>query len=299
MSQYPINDSTGVYNAVNYLVSSPQSIGQDFNGISEYLPAYLTGNYRLPFTSTTPVTLNVPAINCTAVYQLADNIFRFEFTGAQPVPPFNIGATAIVTTGWANSFYNDYWSPAHIIESTTTSATIQTDHLYPGTGDDLLGGTIALNTMSPDPVYGRNRPMSTVLNSKVTITSGTDRAFISAQLDQIINYSLTTTSELSVVVNVNRYKGFPNISPKDPGYYFEPWPSATTNTILSKSYSFTGLTSSGSQSIETIFTTAIDNPGPGYWWYILELTYSAPSGDLIVDTMETDLRSFVLQVIKQ
>ena len=141
MSQYPINDSTGVYNAVNYLVSSPQSIGQDFNGISEYLPAYLTGNYRLPFTSTTPVTLNVPAINCTAVYQLADNIFRFEFTGAQPVPPFNIGATAIVTTGWANSFYNDYWSPAHIIESTTTSATIQTDHLYPGTGDDLLGGT--------------------------------------------------------------------------------------------------------------------------------------------------------------
>ena len=59
MSQYPINTPQGLYEAVNYLASGPSGLGQAFQGFSDYNTAYLTGNYRLPFTVLTTTNLHL------------------------------------------------------------------------------------------------------------------------------------------------------------------------------------------------------------------------------------------------
>lgn len=54
MSQFPINyneqDSDAVVDAVNYVLSGPSGLGQNFSGLSGYNNTYLTGNSRAPFT---------------------------------------------------------------------------------------------------------------------------------------------------------------------------------------------------------------------------------------------------------
>jgi hypothetical protein len=54
MSQFPINyneqDSDSVVDAVNYVLSGPSGLGQNFSGLSGYNNTYLTGNGRAPFT---------------------------------------------------------------------------------------------------------------------------------------------------------------------------------------------------------------------------------------------------------
>ena len=60
MAQFPINTPQGLYEAVNYLASGPQGLGQNFAGFSSFEPAYLTGNYRFPFTSPDVTELKVP-----------------------------------------------------------------------------------------------------------------------------------------------------------------------------------------------------------------------------------------------
>ena len=51
--------------------------------------------------------------------------------------------------------------------------------------------------------------------------------------------------------------------------------------------------------VETIFTTVIDRPVPGYYWYILEVAFQdSAGGTLFVTEMEMDLRSLSAQVVK-
>jgi hypothetical protein len=60
------------------------------------------------------------------------------------------------------------------------------------------------------------------------------------------------------------------------------------------------LTTTGTQVVpETIFTSAIDSPSFGYYWYILELAFEVLSGDLTINTVSTDLRGLTAQVVKQ
>jgi hypothetical protein len=285
MSQYPINTPAGVYNAVNYLVSSPQSNGQNFSGLSTYAPGYVTNNYRVPYNSTVPVPVYVAPIACSQALQLSDNTFKMVFSTTQTSPPF-IPGNAPTGAGWTNSFYNGSWAPIGIIECTVDYIILKTSNKYPGIGDDLTGGTIELDSM------GSN--ISTDLNSKVTATAATDRIFISSQLNQMFTYTATAASDLTLSVQINRYQGYPNNDPTSPGFYF-----LQTATILEKNYTYSGLTATGTENIETIFTTAIDNPGPGYYWYITELNYSSTGTSIVVNQVQTGLRSFTLQVIKQ
>lgn len=50
--------------------------------------------------------------------------------------------------------------------------------------------------------------------------------------------------------------------------------------------------------IETIFTTVLDDPEPGYYWYILELQWYALSGAMNIKQSKLNFRSFTAQVIK-
>jgi hypothetical protein len=362
MSQFPVEtgDIASIADGVNYLLSGPGGLGQDFAGFSAYTAAFLTGNFRIPFTYpsvsrvvsgvdaeftivVTPnysgidigytavgadigvgavvtaldydpargyvVTLDLantddidsatvvfyppasiikpinidPPIACSSAVQLDDRTFQYNFATTQPSPPFANGNN-LRGSGWANSFYNGNQGVIGTIKCTTDYVIFRTAGFYPGIGDDLAGGDVYVDNMGV--------AMSTDCNARVTTLGGTDRVFISAQLDNIISYN--GSGDLSYRVQLNRYIGTPNFDPINPDYVF-----TLTATIAEKTYNFTGLTGPGVlPQVDTIFSTVVDSPGPGYYWYIVEVQFDTPN-TIIVDSAEFSLRSISAQVVKQ
>lgn len=288
MSQFPINTPDALYEAVNYLASGPQGLGQNFAGFSDYTNSYLTGNYRRPYSQKTSANLFVAPIACSSAVQLADSTFQYNFTTTQPSPPFANGNN-IAGDGWTEGFYNGGQGVIGVIKCTTDYVIFQTTGRYPGIGDDLSGGTVYLDNM--------NLAISTDCNARVTVAGGTDRVFIGSQLSNTISYQNSgAASDLTYLVQVNRYTAFLNNDPINPDYLF-----SDRTTIFEKSYTYTGLTGSGTlPEVETIFSTIIDEPDPNYYWYILEVEFDVDgASSLKVDTCVLGLRSLSAQVVKQ
>lgn len=287
MAQYPINTPDGLYEAVNYLASGPSGLGQNFQGFSSYFDAYLTGNFRRPYAQDNSTVINVPPIACSAAYELSPRTFKYEFASAQPTPPFALGNN-LRGSGWTNDFYNGYQGGIGVVECTTTYVIFQVSSQYPGTGDDLTGGNVFVDNM--------NTALSTDCNARVTVLGATDRVFVGGQLNNDISYvNPGAASDLTYRVQINRYKGFINNDPINPDYLFD-----FDATVFQETYFFTGLTGSGTTaSVETIFTTVIDEPDPGYYWYLLEITYEVDSGSqLYITTSKLGNRSISVQVVK-
>lgn len=286
MSQFPINTPEGLYEAVNYLASGPSGLGQNFAGFSSYDPAYLTGNYRTPFSQPTARNLYVAPITLDTSEFIDGRTLKFTFASAQPTPPFNPGDLVIVN-GVSNSWYDYRWNPIGVVSCTTTYCYVRTGALYTPPFEAIgYGGTIGLSLIGYDN--------STDCNARVTVTGGTDRVFISGQLDQTVNYEVTSgTQDLTVLTKVNRYIGFINDDPVNPDYLFD-----FQGSVAVKEYSFTGLSGTGTLPlIETVYSTLLDQPGPGYYWYILEVTYEGT--DIEVTSVGLGLRSLSAQVVKQ
>jgi hypothetical protein len=287
MAQFPINTPDGLYEAVNYLASGPSGLGQNFQGFSSYTDAYMTGNFRRPYSQVGVAQINVAPIACSAAYELSPRTFKYEFASTQPTPPFALGNN-LRGSGWTNDFYNGYQGAIGVVECTTTYVVFQVGAAYPGTGDDLTGGNVFVDNMGIE--------LSTDCNARVTVLGGTDRVFISSQLNNVVSYENPgSASDLAYAVQVNRYKGFINNDPINPDFLFD-----FDKTIFQEDYNYTGLTGTGTLSnIETIFTTIIDEPEPGYYWYILELMFTVPDGSsLYITTSELGLRSTSVQVVK-
>jgi len=364
MSKFPIEktDQEGINDAINYLLSGPGGLGQNFAGFSGYTTAYLTGNFRIPFTVASinkvgngvigeftiviapntdgvdigysvvgpgigasavvtaidynpeggyTITLDVandddiedktiifyppppipvinvnPRIDCSSAIQLDGRTFQYNFLTTQPSPPFANGNN-LRGSNWADDFYNGYQGAIGVIKCTTDYVIFRTAQTYPGTTNDYGGGKVYVNNMRV--------AMSTDCNARVTVTGATDRVFITGQLDNIISYTSTTGGDLTYRVQLNRYAGLPNNDPVNPDFVF-----VLTGTIAEKTYTFTGLTVSDTLDlVETTFSTVVDSPPPGYYWYILEVLFDAGGSDIVVDTSEFGLRSLSAQVVKQ
>jgi hypothetical protein len=283
MAKFPVStdDSQGIVEAVNNLLSGPSGLGQNFAGFSSYQPVYLTGNFRKPFTQSSLTYLYVAPISCSSAVQLDDRTFQYNFTTTQSIVPFTNGNN-INGAGWTNDFYNGSVGTIGVVKCTTDYVIFRTTNYYPGIGDDTSGGTVQLDYA--DTVN------STDCNARVIVTGGTDRVFISGQLDQILSY--TGSGDLTVKVQVNRYIGVLNSDPINPDYLF-----LFEATVAEKEYNYTTL-SGTTQNVDTVFSTLIDQPKPGYYWYILEIYYIS-TGSLIVNTDEFKLRSLSAQVVKQ
>jgi hypothetical protein len=286
MAKFPveINDDEGIVDAVNNLLSGPSGLGQNFAGFSSYSPAYLTGNYRTPFTWPTLRNLYVAPIALSTAEFIDSRTLKFTFASAQPSPPFEQG-NPINITGSSESWYDGYYTTIGVVSCTTTYCYVRlsSDNTTQPTG---TGGTIGLDIM--------DSAISTDCNARVTVTGGTDRVFISGQLDQKVHYEvLSGTQDLNVSILVNRYQGFLNDDPVNPDYLFN-----FDGTVAEKVYTITGLTGTGyTDLIETVYSTLLDTPAPGYYWYILEVTYSGT--DIQVLDSDFGLRSLSTQVVKQ
>ena len=299
MAQFPINDDNSVQDAVNYLLSGPAGLGQFFSGFSSYIPAYLTGNYRPPFTDPSSLTsLYVSPINLSTSELLDPRTFKFTFASTQSSIPFALGAPVYVTGTTNDALYGGGYGPIGVIECTTDYVICRTNGSYSGT--TATGGNISYSSTtvgSTDLTY-----ISTDCNAKVIVNGNTDRVFISAQLNNIISFVDTVDSNFTYTVTINRYIGYPNNDPTNPEYIFVLDKTNGKSPIVSqKSYQYFGLNSATNplDNVETIFSTVIDVPSSGYYWYIMEVSYNTTVGDLQVTNSELQLRSLSAQVVKQ
>lgn len=300
VAKYPVDigDSEGIVDAVNYLLSGPAGLGQNFAGFSSYTPKYLTGNFRIPFSQDTIAELYVAPISLSDAEQLDDRTIKYTFSSVQPSAPFSLGngltVAGVTPSSYNSSSLNAAGTPITqigVVECTDSYVIVRTrDPITTPLGTYVSGGTIKYSSMDS---YN-----STDCDVRVTVTGGSDRVFISGQLDQIISYDvLTASADMTVYVAINRYKAFTNNNPVNPDYIFD-----DRTTIVEKAYEYTGLTGTGSLNLlETVFATFVDEPDPAYYRYILEVyfeTFGATT-DIYVTTDELFLRSISAQVVKQ
>lgn len=295
MSKFPVElgDEEGVVSAVNYLLSGPQGLGQSFAGFSASAPGFITGNYRLPYSSPSGAKLTVAPIALSTSEMLDGFTYRFTFAAPEATPPFALGNN-IEVAGVLDPWYDGVYSPIGVIECTTTTVTVRASGRSYDVVAPSTGGTVQLQTGTGF--------LSTDCNAKVTVTSATDRVFISGQINNIISVIATTTSTLFYQVSINRYRGLPNNNPTNPGYVFVP--DGDNATIAYRDYTFQ-IDPAGPVNYpllpetDTIFASVIDSPGPGYYWYILEVTFQPGGGDVQPEYAETFYRGFTAQVVKQ
>jgi len=300
MASYPVEagDTSGVVEAVNNLLSGPSGLGQDFGGFSSYQTAYITGNFRTPYTTTTPTSLYVPPVNLATAAQLSGDTFEFIFATTQTPPPF-VQGQGVTISGVADSYYNDTYNTIGVAACTTTNLILRTRGLFLPLQPPSTGGTAEYNRTSPTgPVDPESSfVLSTDCNVKVVVTGGTDRVFVAAQLLNTISYVQTTTSDLVYTVAIDRYKGFPNENLENPGFLFN-----FDERVAQQIQTFTGVTgTTGTLPLQnTIFSTLVDaNIAPGYYWYLLNVDFYRTTGDIRVTTCELAQRSFTAQVVKQ
>ena len=295
MSQYPVEDGNGVLEAVNYLLSGPGGLGQNFAGFSAYEPAYLTGTFRAPFTVATTATTSPPswyvapvAISTVIPLNVIDgktSYLEWIFATPQPTPPFRVGSEPTASGFNPSSFYND--TVGFVISCTTTSmiTTYRQSYVVPPV---ITPGTVEYNNSRVQT--------SSDANARVTITGPSEQVFISSQLALTSGYTCTNTSTFTVAVQVNRYEGFVDRANQGAvDYLFD-----DVKTISEQVTSYTVEPGAGSVFTgQNIFTTVLDQPSFGYYWYIAEVRWIPVSGNAVPLNQTVGLRSLTAQVIKQ
>jgi hypothetical protein len=123
---------------------------------------------------------------------------------------------------------------------------------------------------------------------------------VSAQINLSYEYTCVVPGDYSVVIRINRLRGFPSTTPGSSEYLF-----ADTVLVSERTLTKTATVGTGIANAEAIFTTILDGPNLdfGYYWYILEIEFDVSSTDGVYDTtigkVTTGLRSLTSQVIKQ
>jgi len=404
MSQFPVEtgDIKSIADGVNYLLSGPGGLGQNFQGFSTYAQGYLTGNFRPPFADATLAELYVAPIDLGVSELLDPYTWKFNFDVTQTSVPFvpgqpvsvigvsvpggnypnlsdlTVSGTKALTTeaisysgvsvitvsgsgsgmtaevileatasepydlytdnyntsiykiSYGNGLYaagdvlkilgtaiggtspaNDLtftvnavssdfdgdYSPIGVVQCTTDYVICRTDSAYSIPANGAGGKVLYYNTLRE----GSGSTLSTDANGKVLVNGAGDRVFLSSQLNSIISYIDASATNFRYTVQINRLKGFINNDPINPEYRFNP-----DATIAEKVYDFELTGSSSLANIETIFTAIIDNPDPGYYWYILEVQYKNMDWDgtgtvpaFQITTSEFAQRGLSAQVVKQ
>ena len=261
-------------------MSGPAGLGQNFDGFSDYNPAYLTGTFRAPFTvpitTTPPPTLYQAPINIGNITVPANPgaIIDVTYSSAQSPVPFAEGDTVTIS-GVTPSFYDDDYRRG-VLEPTSTGVVVQytSELTWPAY---VSGGTIEKNASNTD--------VSTDCNGRVTVYGPTDKVFLSAQLNLNFTYDCTTASEWDIRIKIDRYAGFPTTTAGDNEFLFDL--DTNGNPVVSEQVTHYSESAAGtSGNVEYIFTTVLDQPSFGYYWYILDIVFS---------TLDPNLGGLLLQ----
>lgn len=258
-----------IEDSVDYLMSGPAGLGQNFSGVSAYVPAYLTGTartpYTVPITTTPPPQLTVDPITITNITVLDVNVdgqsryVQVDFT-PQAAPPFILGGNVFIdnvieTAG--ETFNGDYGRA--VVYCTNSTVILQTRLFYTW-ATYISGGDIS--------VYSVNRLLNTDTFGTVTVTGPTDIVFVSSQTTLDFTYTCTTASEWDITVQINRYRGFPTTDPLDPEIVFD-----FDGTVSEQTTHFSASTSGSASAGQNIFTTVLDSPSFGLYRYFVEIAF--------------------------
>jgi hypothetical protein len=273
--KYPveISDQEGIVDGLNYLLSGPAGLGQNFQGFSSFQPVYIRPTVRPPFTLPLTTTLNtswtvtIPISNAAPVGGNPSNEVIFTFATPQTNPPFQFGdlidITGVIDTG-TDTPYDDF--NYRVLSCTTTDVTVYTsvDYVW---NTYSSGGNIIRDF--------NNFTISTDCNAFVTVTGPTDRVFVTAQIDlSYTNVSADTGGggPYDLLVQINRYVGTPNSltqnNPNDFAFDFQ-------QTVAQQLFPLNTGSVTSPDERTSVFTTAIDGPNlaPGFYWYILEVAF--------------------------
>lgn len=276
ISKFPIeiSDREGIADAVNYLLSGPAGLGQNFDGFSDYNPLIIRPTFARPFTLPVDTTLDaswyirLPATAAAPTPSNPTQYITIDF-GAGPGytnPPFQFG-DRLRLTGFTPSFWDDTY---YVFSSTTTSVTLYTSGTYTWPPVTVLGDIVR------DYI---NFPVSTDCLAQVVVDSTTQRIFITAQVE----FSYTVLSETipplpayysnsnwDLVVQVNRYA----IGINENGNQVFSFQETVSQKIISDNI---GSPTAG--EAQAIFTTVIDQQlNFGSYAYILEIAFvTAPT----------------------
>ncbi len=303
MAQFPISNDQGILDAMNYLLSGPTGLGQNFAGFNSSLYADATGNYRPPFTIDNFGPGNPPSpnflfyvapISLGTSEMLDERTWKFTFATPLTGVPFQLGQP-ITVTGVTDPYYDGNYGPIGVIECTLTYVVARSRNDYTVVAPST-GGTVELNSM--------NTELSTDCNAKVTVTGSQQRVILNAQLNNslVVDYTIIP-GQFLYVVELNRYKAIPTNDPTNPDFVF-----IADGNVASKTYVFDAQASDFDPNVETLFVSIVDNPGlgktdfkGGYYWYILEVKYiydGSPADTPIITGSTLGLRSFSAQVLK-
>lgn len=292
MAQFPVEDSAGVLEGINYLLSGPAGLGQNFQGFSTYTPAYIrpTGRepFMLPITSTLDTSwyINRPINNVVA---LDSERIEVTFTTPYANPPFQYGdgitLENVVDTGGSGGVTN-FDGSYSVFSCSSTSVVLYSpgnSYVWP---TYISGGNLLRDYTTR---------LSTDCNAYVTIYGPTEQVFISNQLKCDFTYDYSSGGDFDVIVQINRYRGYPtdqtSLANNKYIFYFN-------GTVSEQIYSYTA-NSTRAESFENIFTTAIDAPNFGFYRYICEVTFDKKTSDATPGVFTAGLRSLTAQVIKQ
>lgn len=294
MAKYPIerSDQEGIVDALNYVLSGPSGIGQNFRGVNFSDAGYLTGTNAAAFTSPTPVFTYIAPISVSTAEKLSSTTFKYTFTTPEPTPPFFLGSN-LVATGMSLAQYNRRFTLG-VVECTTTYVIARVRRPL-GNPGPATGGTVGLELQNgPDDYQKTDCEVRDIV-----VTSGTDRVFVSSQILNSIYCDATMTSNLTYTVLLNRWRASTtnDINNLDYTYAFD-------KTIAYRTYnSITcdiGTQVLVADQIDTLFTNVVDSPGPGLFRYILQLQFLVDfGGDAVVSYCEFGYRSLACQVIKE
>ena len=297
MSKYPVEqtDDDGQIDAINYLLSGPAGLGQNFSGFSSNDGVVLTGNPRPPFaySDTAPVIypLYVAPISLSTSEMLDGRTYKFTFSSTQPAAPFNLGCP-IVVSGVTDATYNQTFTPIGVVECTDTYVIARAETSITVVASST-GGTVGFNvtTIVGDPVSW----ISTDCQATVTVTGASDRVFICAQTAQSGYYECTVSDLIVTRIAVNRYKVINVGSSSVPIYQY-----VFDKTIISddNSESVTTATLDVLPIFNFIIASFIDQPVIGTYLYILQTSYSS-SGDAKIVQIFEGLRTLTAQVVKE
>lgn len=284
MAQYPIeiSDNAAIAEGLNYVLSGPAGLGQNFAGFSASgtESAYLRGTTRQPFTvpivppatsDTGPQIYNfIPISGATGCLQngtptgSSTRFFKLTFTTPQTTAPYSYGDQVDVQ-GVNPSFYND---TGYLVWSCSTTEIIcytSGSYVWPAY---VSGGEVGSNWL--------NYALSTDANARVTVTGASDRVFVSAQCNmRRFYYSFLQAYDYTTVtirVRISRYKGYVDTSPGATDYLFAN-PVTVSEQFLTVQGAAGAVPSTFVETKDWIFTTVVDQPDPGYYWYILEFYF--------------------------
>lgn len=298
MAKFPVemSDDEGQIDAINYLLSGPAGLGQNFSGFSSSDEAGLTINLNPPFTQAGGVSLN-STYNVSTVERLDDFLIKVTFATTYPNPfPLGSGLWS-VGHGTFSDYINDFGQPIGVVTSTTTYVVIRLTTPMPATAP-VTGGTISNNLFTLNHIA---RAYQTDCNAIVTVTGTTDRVFISGQTTAVVSFSnLPSTWTAGIEIQIKRYKALNENAISNTSYYNSNY--ILDEIVVRRSYvpSDLNVDSFGRFTLDTIVASIVDNPEPGYYLYTTEFFVGRAGGSTIqVDSIQLGLRSISVQLVKE